>query len=221
MPLLFTNQPDKAKSFFENYYDHLSFFYKARNKTNVGDLLYQWLDNIGHDTDNEYGSSFYIPTAIPLKPMVPFTRLRMHRALHDAYDYLDEILAATIIPPLLIMASAYLLMRALIGGLTFGQIYSKPYNSVTNDLFNACMGLFLTAFSFLKASLSLVVRPILTLFNGFNVDAVSRFCHETINNQDPDTPDHSFIDDDHEDISIYDKLEEDWHLAVRPMLGFK
>lgn len=234
MPLHFSNKSDPNKSFLQNYYDHLSFFYKSNRKTNVGELLIQNISSgIGHDHDG-HGGGPSVYTAIPLKPMIPFTRLRIYRALHDAYDLVDEFLAATIVPPLLIMASSYLFLRAVLGIVSLGHIYHKPYNSVMSDLLNAALGLFLAAFSCFKASLSLIVRPLLT-FREWNQSDVPRFCtgindpadfviyESEGESQEPYFFAKYFWDDELIPPKIFHsshELERDWHLEVRPMLGF-
>lgn len=211
-------RPDKNKSIFENYYNHLCFFYKTRRKTEVCELLSQWLAaGIGKDSDNY--CTHTIATAIALRPMVPFTRLRIHRALHDVYDYVDEILAATIVPPLLVLASCYLLMRAIFD---FVSSHGKSYHHGFFDLMNVGLGIFLAIFSLMKASLSLLIRPLLTL-GGWRTDEDPRFCSGINDKEDfrvgylhKSTNPYLF----YPASSSMDKLERAWHQHIRPRLGF-
>ena len=91
MPLSFFATPDSTQSFAQNYHDHLSYFFKSYHTTSTRGL----------------------PTPLILRPMVPFTKLRFHQAFHDAYDVVDEIVSATLVPPFLVLASAYRPFRTL------------------------------------------------------------------------------------------------------------
>jgi hypothetical protein len=211
MTLEFKSTPDAGKSFVENYYDHLSFFYKSRNGTNIPSPV--------------EGGVLQMP--IPLKPIVrPFGRFNVHKALHDRYDYADEIIGATIAPVACVLAAGYLFTKAVVSLLTFASFTDQSFLEATLGNFcQAIIALCMAAYIFVKSVASLLIRPLITL-GGYDTSDEDRFCTGINDVSDfnrnntapyvfghPGPDEYGVIDD-------YSELEHEWHTGVRPKLGF-
>lgn len=220
MGLQFTSKPDVNKTFAQNYYDHLSFFYKPENGTNI----------LNPKEDGEV----LLNIPIPLKPIVrPFGRLNVNKALQDRYDYVDEIIGATIAPIACVLASIYFLAKAVANLWTFVLINNLSKNQITEKMYfratlgNFCYALFalgMAIYCLVKSIASLIIRPLLTLISGYNLSGENRFCTGI---WDHDERKSSFrrvelndLNDVEKDKHYFDDWEADWHFTVQPRLGF-
>ena len=211
MPLHFTHTPDLNKSTTQNYYDHLSFFYKSRYGT-----------AITVDYDGPRPLSFIHP----LKPFViPFGRCDVFSSLHDRYDYIDELLGATIVPLALLGVATYLVLKAIGHMFTLGVFVDQNRSEgIFGGIFNALFAICLAIYCFSKSLLSLVTRPILTAVFGYSPLLENRFCTGVIDHKDL-LPARTIFSatDQGECGGVYEftsKAEMEWHIAIRPMIGF-
>jgi hypothetical protein len=211
MTLEFKNRADANKSFVKNYHDHLSFFYKSRNGTNIPSPIVD--DGLLH-------------MPIPLKPIViPFGRFNVHKSLHDRYDYVDKIIGATIAPIACVLASVYLFTKAGGNLLTLASFTDEPYFKATIGNFcYSILALGMAAYCFVKSIVSLLIRPLITL-NGYDTSEEDRFCTGINDRWDFDRNASGLYEFSRIPTNIYQidynsNIEFEWHKNIRPMLGF-
>lgn len=169
MARFFTRQytPNPKKNFFQNYSDHLKYlnekFSRSWNKIVKAESVDEQLALIGHEA---------------------FKRLNLFERLRDRYDYMDEIVGATAIPAMSLVASVAALAiavwqsaqeLALITGLA-EEHDRKGHLALAGDaLFVSAAAFVFAAASFLKSAISLVTRPVVTALEGYEKQDIKRF----------------------------------------------
>lgn len=175
---------DKKKSFLSNYVDHVK--YKTEEFTGVARRIMQ-SDNVADITEG---------LAQELAK-----RWRLDEALYDKYDYADEIVGATLLPVVAatsslaaLLAAAFWGVRALASMALYKIIELKnlcrEHKSDTSSVSEAvehhknearqyavlaAVGLIITLFVAIKSWLSLLSRPAVTLWNGWQEPQEDRF----------------------------------------------
>ncbi|KTD34368.1 hypothetical protein Lmor_1765 [Legionella moravica] len=168
---IFVNQktPDPKKNFFENYSDHLDFmiihFQQKFNKLkNINDLDVA-LDYIGDEA---------------------IKRLKMFDPLRDGHDYFDEVVGATGLPALGIIASIASLGTAIWES---AQALAIEMGIKRNDredhldiaagyLILSAAAIIIAIASFVKSAISLITRPLVTALSGYAEQDEDRFHNE-------------------------------------------
>lgn len=154
--------PNKKKTFFENYADHL--VHIERNAVTIWDQL-----NRSNDL------CFLAHEAIK--------RISTFDPLRDGYDYFDELLGATVLPLALQLLSFYHILVAIVEAACAFAVYVHLMKDEQEDHLEEAqkygmygMSAFLFSFAIaVKSLISLVTRPIVTAFQGFKEQDVERF----------------------------------------------
>ena len=167
----FVNQktPDPKKNFFENYSDHLDFlimhfeqkFNKLRNFEDIGTAL----EYIGDEA---------------------IKRLKLFDQLRDGHDFFDEVVGATALPALGIIASIASLGTAIWESAQALAIKAGIARNDHEDHMDVAAGylilsaasIILAIASFLKSAISIITRPIVTALTGFAEQDEDRFHNE-------------------------------------------
>ncbi|MFT4060169.1 MAG: hypothetical protein QM652_11550 [Legionella sp.] len=161
MPIMFfKNKPDPKKSFFQNYYDHLKHLEKELTKL--------W------ETE---------PKTINLIVDEALKRMSLFERLRDRYDYMDEVVGATALPLMGMIASGGLLLASIWEGtqalavhLNMVADHNDDHGYTAAALFVFSVGLAIaSAATFLKSAISLVTRPVITALEGFAPQDKARF----------------------------------------------
>ena len=104
------------------------------------------------------------------------SQLTMFKPLKDGYDYMDEMMGATVVPLLagvaavacLVAATCYGLSElAVRAGVVRGQKGDNG-NKALDALFYAAVSVLIAVSSFLKSAVSLFTRPFVTLYEGWD-----------------------------------------------------
>ena len=159
-------KPSIDKNFFQNYSDHLDYIY-----------------SIFQEKSSEFNSLSSTPELLHFIKDTALERLKMFEQLRDAYDYTDEILGATALPALGMLASIATLaccvwetMKGIM--ISFGwrnDDYTSHSRKACEHLMLAVAAFTLACASFLKSAISLVTRPIVTAVQGFAPQNKERF----------------------------------------------
>ncbi|KTC64798.1 Uncharacterised protein (plasmid) [Legionella adelaidensis] len=177
MPLSFfeTSHPDAEKSFQENYGDHLQWIQKK-----VEHKYFRFWKLNSH---SERLSLILNELALINKADKP---------LIDEYDYLDELMGATLIPFFSALNTAVFIVAATFECAQALAIQTSQMKDDQDNHLNTAMGylilagasLLLTVVSALKACVSLVTRPMLTIWSGYQLNESGRFINYSKNEED-------------------------------------
>ena|SRR3990167_1947241 len=160
-------KPSKNKNFFQNYADHIDY-----------------LNKVFHDKYDTYRTLNSDQKILNLIKDTALARLNIFEQLRDAHDYTDEIIGASVIPALSMIASIATLAlsiwettKSLMIYLRWRQDdYDNHLNNAGKFLMSAVAAFLLAAISFLKSAISLIIRPIITAIRGFAPQDKERFC---------------------------------------------
>lgn len=174
-------KPSLKKNFFENYEDHLKFL-KREN-------IYKYTDpNRTAQITDRLESLEGIFEALDLTLMSlkvskkDFkSHLKMFDGLRDAHDYCDELMGATVLTAASIALAIAFACKALFE--VVEPILQSKKKSSYNDAefgpgayaFVALATLIFAVGAFLKSVVSLITRPVVTLFQGYKPQDEARF----------------------------------------------
>ena len=163
------SKPDSGRSFFKNYYDH----YKHTDEK----------------LERLFGQSASEPFLSALIDELP-NYIKVVDPLIDVYDYMDEIMGATIIPIALgaigpvvcILGSVYEIALGLATLTGLVKKNEEDDEEKSGHIMNAIaylglaiLAILAAAVSLLKSAVSLFTRPISTLIRGFKQNDDDRF----------------------------------------------
>ncbi len=166
-------KPDSKKNFFQNYDDHLNSLSQELAKTfPIAD--FSQLHSIAIDHPNALLNKVCNET---------LKHLYLFDALRDGYDYCDEVVGATAIPALAVLASVGLAAAALWEGIQALAIkmglkkrdHHNHLEAAAANILLAGTAFVLSIVSFMKSVISLFTRPLVTLINGFKPQDINRF----------------------------------------------
>lgn len=166
------NKPDPDKNFFQNYSDHLDWL-ELRLRKDVN-KLYPAIPDM-----SELSSACFF-TLIDAKHLLMFDALR------DGYDYMDEVLGATVVPLACAAASLGCLGLAIWEGAQEFAIktgmkkddFDNHDEKAVNYLAAAGGALAVAMSSLIKSLISLVTRPVITMIQGWKPQDTTRFYNE-------------------------------------------
>ncbi|WP_133129788.1 hypothetical protein [Legionella yabuuchiae] len=165
-------KPSRTKNTFQNYYDHIN-------------CLLEDLTETMNDIENDL-SQGDVNTALSKISQEVLKRLTMLEPIYDRYDYFDEIVGATAVSLLGISISLTSLalafwesiqLLAINAGIKQKDGENHSNKAIQCLLFSGAMLLVGVCF-FLKSSVSLLSRPLMTLIEGWKEDDKARFTRE-------------------------------------------
>lgn len=165
----FFKRPDPDKNFFQNYYDHLNAL--ARQ---TAELCTKYKELKTERQIEEFMDKVISDRFLVLEP------------LRDGYDYMDEVLGATVLPVVALLGSVVAAVAAAWEGvhalaIHWGMADNDKVDHAANAL-NLCiasaLALSLSVVSLLKSAISLISRPIATAEYGFAKQDTYRFYNE-------------------------------------------
>jgi hypothetical protein len=157
-----SKKPNKKQNFFQNYFDHLLYLEQSIEKDVVKVL--------------EKNDLFYLVHTLA-------RHITVFDPLRDGYDYFDEVMGASVAPMALNIASAALLSLALFeGAIALGiqvDLFEQDQKMHVRNGALYMIAAFLTSvLSFvilMKSLASLITRPAVTAFQGYQEQDIPRF----------------------------------------------
>ncbi|CEG57734.1 hypothetical protein [Legionella fallonii] len=161
--------PDPKKNFFQNYSDHFDYLQEKYEKV--------WHKLVEKQNLEE---QFNFLNKQALKRLSIFEKLR------DGYDYFDEVVGATALPAIGLVSSIATLGLALWEGIRALVIKIGLVNNdgqehhvkAQSALLLSAASFLLSIACFLKSTISLITRPIVTAIYGFEKQDKERFINE-------------------------------------------
>lgn len=165
----FFKRPDPEKNFFYNYFDHLNALGKG------ADALYHKFSEL-RTVDEQWD----------FLEKVLSDRNLILQPLRDGYDYMDEVIGATVLPTAGALTSLGLLVfavwevaQSLAINLGFARNDREAHaDNALQYFLGAALVLAFSAMSFIKSCISLISRPIATAEHGFAKQDKDRFYNE-------------------------------------------